>query len=90
MSGGKFEYIQYRIDRAADKVNSYIHRCESDDLNDFGYKPEYTPQTLERFRECEHTLRRAAAMLQRVDLLASGDDGEEYFHKRWAKEVPPA
>jgi hypothetical protein len=89
MSGGKFDYVQYRIGQAADEVEQYILRCESDDVDEYGYKPEYTPETLEKFRECEKTLRRASEMLQRVDWLASGDDGEESFHKRWAEKVPP-
>jgi hypothetical protein len=53
----------------------------------FGYKPEYAPETLAKFRECETTLRKAGIMLQRVDYLACGDDGEDTFHKRWDTEV---
>ena len=90
MSGGHFDYVQYRITQAADEVEQYIRRCELDERDECGYKPEYSPETLEKFRECERTLRRAAAMLQRVDWLASGDDGEDCFHHRWAKEVPSA
>jgi hypothetical protein len=87
MSGGYFDYVQHRIDEAADKVDSYIRRCESDYRDKYGYKPEYSADTLARFRECERTLRRAAAMLQRVDWLVSGEDGEDSFHRRWAEEV---
>jgi hypothetical protein len=88
MSGGHFDYIQYRIDQAADEVEQYIRKCESTETDEYGYKPEYTTETIAKFRECESTLRRAAAMLQRVDWLASGDDGEDCFHKRWEEEVP--
>lgn len=87
MSGGKFEYIQYRIDQAADELNSYIRRCVDEIQDEYGSKPEYAKETLEKFRECETTLRRAAAMLQRVDWLASGDDGEKSFHCRWDEEL---
>lgn len=90
MSGGYFDYIQYRIGQAADEVNSYIRRCESGEKDEFGYGPEYKRETIEKFRECEHTLRRASEMLQRVDWLASGDDGEDSFHKRWSEEVKPS
>jgi hypothetical protein len=79
MSGGKFEYVQYRISEAAEEVCSYAKECES----------EYTPETLAKFSECILALRRASAMLQRVDWLASGDDGEECFHRRWREEVSP-
>jgi hypothetical protein len=90
MSGGHFDYIQYRIDQAADEVEQYIRKCESTETDEYGYKPDFRPETLAKFRECESTLRRAAAMLQRVDWLASGDDSENGFHKRWAEEVPDA
>ena len=90
MSGGHFDYIQYRIDQTADEVKSFIRRCESGERDEYDYQRAYTPETIARFRECELTLRRAAAMLQRVDWLASGDDGEDDFHLRWADEVPSA
>jgi hypothetical protein len=80
MSGGHFDYIQYRISQAADEVCQYIRRCESDERDEYGYKPEFSKETLEKFRECELTLRRASVMLHRVDYLASGDDGEDQFH----------
>lgn len=85
MSGGYFDYVQDSVEQAADEVNSCIRRFESKE-----HKPEYTSETLEKFRECELTLRCAAAMLQRVDWLLSGDDGEDCFHERWAEEVPSA
>lgn len=87
MSGGRFDYIQYRISQAADEVNQYIRRCESDERDEYGYKPEYSPETLQKFRECELTLRKASVMLHRVDYLASGDDGEDSFHSRLDKEL---
>ena len=89
MSGGYFDYVQYRITQAADEVDQYIRRCESDDTDEYGYKPEYSDETIAKFRECEKTLRRAGEMLQRVDWLVSGDDGEECFHRQWAENVPP-
>lgn len=88
MSGGHFDYIQYRIEQAADEVEQYIRKCESTETDEYGYREEYSPETIAKFRECESTLRRAAAMLQRVDWLASGDDGEDCFHTRWEEEVP--
>lgn len=88
MSGGKFDYMQYRIDQVADDVNQQIRRAESGEPDDYGYKLKFTPETIAKFKECEATLRRAAAMLQRVDWLLSDDDGEDCFHRRWAEEVP--
>ena len=88
MSGGAFDYTQYRIEQAADEVNSEIRRCDPDRLPDeYGYKPDYSQETLAKFRECEQTLRKAAAMLNRVDWLVCGDDGEDSFHSRWDEEL---
>lgn len=88
MSGGYFDYIQYEINEAADNIKIYIQQCEGTDSKEtseyhYNYRPEYKPETIEKFKECENTLRRAAAMLQRVDWIASGDDSEESFHQRW-------
>ena len=88
MSGGHFDYMQYRIDQAADDVLGFIQRVESGVADEFGYKPEYSQATLEKMRETVAALKRAAAMLQRVDWLVCGDDGEESFHHRWQGEVP--
>jgi hypothetical protein len=87
MSGGHFDYIQYTIDRVADDLGGYIQWAESGELNEYGYKPEYSKATLDKFRECMKTLRLGAAMLQRVDWLVSGDDGEDSFHHRWEEGV---
>ena len=39
MSGGHFDYMQYRIDQAADDVLGFIQRVESGVADEFGYKP---------------------------------------------------
>jgi len=47
----------------------------------------YGGLTLERFAETARTLRRAYAMVRRIDFLLSSDDTEETFRERW-EEVP--
>lgn len=88
MSGGFFDYVQFQIDRVADQVESYIQRCEFEDQEAGNRHLQYATETMARFRECEQTLRRASAMLQRMDCLLSGDDTEVMFHQRWDKEIP--
>lgn len=73
MSGGHFNYDQYRIDSIAESIESYIY-----DNND----DRYTPETLDKFREAVVLLRKASVYAQRIDWLLSGDDSEESFHKR--------
>lgn len=81
MSGGHFDYNQYRIEEIADDIDRLIRTNNS--------RRDYPPDILNKFREAEHTLRQAADMVQRVDWLVSCDDGEESFRNRWAKEVRP-
>ena len=77
MSGGEFDYLQYRIDYCsvdvAQKAVDYEKTCSK--------------QTIERIKECAKTLERAGKMLQRVDWFVSCDDGEESFNKRWDEEL---
>lgn len=73
MSGGHFNYAQYQM-------NDYADECESLAAN-------YPADIAAKFHETAHWLRRASEMLQRVDWLVSGDDGEESFRKRWKVEV---
>ena len=78
MSGGHFDYIQYRIDDAANEIE---RRIEWDGC--------YSPETIARFKIAADTLRIAAKMLNRVDWLLSDDDGEDTFCSRWDAELPP-
>lgn len=87
MSGGHFNYAQYHITQMAEDIDTLIRNNKQPD--EYGYVRDYTPETLKRFQEAVDTLKAAHAMVQRVDWLVSGDDGEESFHERWDKEVKP-
>jgi hypothetical protein len=89
MSGGHFEYRNYLLDELADEVERLIAQNGREE-NDGGYKwkrPEYDQDTLDKFRLTAETLRKGSKMLKRVDWLASGDDGEETFKRRWEEEI---
>ena len=90
MSGGHFDYLQYRIHDIAEQIKELIASNEDKTPCKWGefVGRHYSPETIQRFKETEHTLRQAAEMAQRVDYLVSGDDGEESFHSRWGEEVP--
>ena len=45
----------------------------------------FSSETLHRFKDTVKALRRAEAMVQRVDWLVSGDDSEETFHELWGR-----
>ena len=89
MSGGHFDYQQYRLEDIATTIDELIGTNDDHRLDEYGNTKGhgYTPKTIARFREAAHTLRRARDMAQRVDWLVSGDDGEDSFHERWSKEV---
>jgi len=84
MSGGHFNYAQYRINDIAVEIDEVI---KSNDK--FGWEEgnNYFPAIIEKFKEAAHTLRQAQEMAQRVDWLLSGDDGEDSFLRRWKEEV---
>ena len=77
MSGGYFDYLQYRIESCAEDVESLVHTGEA---------LPYTGETVERLILTSQALEKVAKMLQRVDWLISGDDDEESFNRRWIEE----
>jgi hypothetical protein len=91
MSGGHFQYQQYRIEDIAKDIDELIGSNNDHSKNEWGDTRgrNYPPEVIEKFRETAHTLRQAAEMAQRVDWLVSCDDGEDSFLRRWEKEVRP-
>lgn len=87
MSGGHFNYDQYRIFQMAEDIDTLVRNNGTPD--EYGYAHNYTPETLKKFQEAVDALKLAHAMVQRVDWLVSGDDGEDSFHERWEEEVKP-
>lgn len=89
MSGGHFQYDQYRIGYIADALEQLIE-SNDDATQDMHGTPRgrgYTPATIEQFRAGLLALRLAAVYAQRIDWLVSGDDGEDSFHRRLAAEI---
>lgn len=87
MSGGYFDYKQFDIDQVADELERFIALCEREKVDDGEWRPEYSPDTIAKFKECLRHLKIGGKMLHRIDWLASGDDGEEDFHKRLAEDL---
>ena len=91
MSGGHFDYSQFRVREIAEDIERLIASNDDQTKDEWGERRGrgYPPEIIAKFREAAHTLERAADMAQRVDWLVSGDDGEECFLRRWQKEVRP-
>ena len=77
MSGGKFDYSQYKIKTISEDIESYL------ETNDQALSEE----TLREFRSAISLLNKALVYAQRIDWLLSGDDSEESFHKRLKKDL---
>jgi hypothetical protein len=89
MSGGHFDYEQYRIEDIARGIEELIASNDDESLNEWGDRRGYgyNPETIEKFKLAVDSLRIAAIMAQRIDWLVCGDDGEENFHRRWDEEL---
>lgn len=92
MSGGRFNYDQYKILEIAEYIESEVNNSvKKKDKKEFSfeddYYPEYKPETIERFNEAIEYLKIAYVYAHRIDWFLSGDDGEESFHSRIKKEL---
>lgn len=71
MSGGYFDYIQFKIkNEAIEKLNEII----SENHN-------YSDKTKKKILECLNYLRLGSDLLHEIDLLVSEDNSEETFIK---------
>ena len=89
MSGGHFDYDQYKILHMAEAIESIIHRNNSEEVDEWGYKTSYdfSEETIAEFEKAVLYLNLAYIYAQRIDWLVSGDDGEETFHKRLTDDL---
>ena len=89
MSGGHFDYNQYRIGQIADDIDGEIRSNDSEELNEWGDRvgAHYSEATMEVMRDAIAILRRAEIYAQRIDWLLSGDDGEDCLHSRLAEDL---
>lgn len=97
MSGGHFDYVQYRINDIVNSIEEIISRNNLEIAE--GNKPkdewgfyeesyyEYPPHIIEEFKNAVKYLKIAQVYAQRVDWLVSGDDGEESFMKRLDEDL---
>jgi hypothetical protein len=85
VSGGHFEYSQYRIDDIAREIDNLIIGNRTPD--EYGSVRDYPDSVIEKFKEGAAILRKAAIYAQRIDWLVSGDDGEDNFLKRLSEDL---
>ena len=89
MSGGHFNYQQYRLRDIASEIEELIAHNDDDSKDEFGNIRGnfYGRHTIEKFREAVKLLKIAEVYVQRIDWLVSGDDGEDTFHDRLQEDL---
>jgi len=89
MSGGYFDYQQYKISHIAHEIEDIIRKNKTDATGSHGFPLDYNfnDDTIIEFEKAVILLRRAHIYAQRIDWLISGDDGEETFHERLKEEL---
>lgn len=89
MSGGHFDYNQYKIQYMIDEIEHLILNNENEELNQWGDKigSFYSKETITEFKAAIALLKVTYVFAQRIDWLVSGDDSEENFHRRLKEDL---
>lgn len=93
MSGGHFDYIQYRLQDTIEGIKDAIHKndqkpdwVDQKDWDKLG-TAYYRRETLEEFKKALKLIRKAQVYIHRIDWLLSGDDDETDFHERLKEDL---
>lgn len=88
IEGGMRMLVQDRFTDEIYEVKSYTYEeYEPDENGEIPYYPDYTPETIQEFKNGIVVLKRASIYAQRIDWLISGDDSENTFHKRLEQDL---
>lgn len=85
MSGGHFNYAQYRI---ADIVEGIESAIKGNGIKDeYGYANSYSKKTLKEFKKGIYFLKKAQIFAHEIDWLISGDNGEDSFMENLTQDL---
>jgi len=93
MSGGAFDYSQYRIEDIIERIQEEIenNKIKPDWISDEEWeemnKQNYSSKTINEFKYGIKLLSKAQIYAQRIDWLISGDDSEDSFHERLKEDL---
>jgi len=89
MSGGFFDYAQYRIEDIAESILQQIYDNDDETLNEWNEKRGngYEERTIQKMIEAYKIINKAKIYAQRIDWMLSCDDSEDRFHIRLAEEL---
>ena len=88
MSGGTFDYSQYRIIDIIETIQSHINSQGEKIDYEYGDKHQiFEPDVLKRLQDAIECLKKAYVYAQRIDRFLAGDDGDETFIRRLNEEL---
>jgi hypothetical protein len=85
MSGGHFDYNNFRISEIADVIDELI--LHNTTTNDSGYSNNYPEDIIKHFNHVAYMLRIASIYANNIDLLVCSDIGEKTFETRLNDEL---
>ena len=77
MSGGHYDYDQFRISQIADTIKSDVENNNTED--EYGYSYTMPSDVIARMKELQTKLELVADLVHAADWLYSGDSGPESF-----------
>lgn len=89
MSGGHFNYIQYKLEDVAEEIQKIVENNTSDEVDEYGQLigRNYSNETIYELLIGVTFILTAATYIRRIDYLLSGDDGEDTFHSKLSEEM---
>lgn len=88
MSGGRFDYLQYRFTEIVDVIEQEIIDNNAEPRPKDWFEPNnFREETIAEFKKGIEYIKKAQIYVQRIDWLLSGDDGEESFLKSLKEEL---
>mgnify|MGYP001613197647 CR=1 FL=1 len=90
MSGGKFDYLQFRFSEIIDTIENAIVNNNVFSIDEDGgvVSPNnFKEETIGEFKKGIELLNKAYIYTQRIDWLLSGDDAEGSFYERLYEDL---
>ena len=88
MSGGRFDYLQYRFTEIVDVIEQEIIDNNAEPRPKDWFEPNnFREETIAEFKKGIEYIKKVQIYVQRIDWLLSGDDGEESFLKSLKEEL---
>jgi len=83
MSGGHFDYQQYRLNDIAEELRRTIAKCRQKRE----YYDYYSDKFINDMVDAYHKSKELEVILNRIDWVLSGDDSEESYIERLAEDM---